>query len=193
MIHHLLASLHDAIRWRNASPDDLLSEAGRRWNRRDQAGAIRLGRRAAPHSADAKLILGTWLVSDNQGPDATSEGLRWLHQAAEEGDTRAMMMISNCHFIGNGVPKDLSKSIAWARRAADAGDRVCQIELVEFYTDGKHVEPDWEIARHYARKLADAGDASLLEALEEAIRNEGDLGRECARERTSVTKTIDST
>lgn len=177
VLQQLLTSLYDAIRWRTASPDALLSEASRRWNLGDQEGGIRLCRRAAPHSADAKIVLGQWLVLDDWGPEAQAEGLRWSHQAAAEGDTRAMMMIANCHFNGIGVPKDLSTCIEWARRAADAGNSHCQIDLVKYYTDGQHAEPDWVLARHYAQMLADAGEPDVLETLDALIGDEGNVGK----------------
>ena len=76
-----------------------------------------LERAALQNHVDAQATLGLLLFgSGNQ-----SEGTRWLKQAAEKGEARAMLIYGTALFNGDGVPQDRTLGYAYVSRASAQG------------------------------------------------------------------------
>jgi len=66
---------------------------------------------------DAEATLGLLLFgSGNQ-----ADGTRWLKQAAEKGEARAMLIYGTALFNGDGVPQDRTLGYAYVSRASAKG------------------------------------------------------------------------
>jgi TPR repeat protein len=159
-----LTDIWSEIRMLFASPDAQLSEAVRRREAHDDAGAIRLARRAARHSDLAKVIAAQWMLIQRD-PETDREAARLLQIAANNGLKEAQQVLASCYFHGEGVPQDRELAYQWTKRAADAGMVSSQITMVEFLTSGEHREVDLDGARHYAELAAAAGHPHLLAAI----------------------------
>lgn len=76
-----------------------------------------LERAALQDHVDAQATLGLLLFgSGNQ-----AEGTRWLKQAAEKGEARAMLIYGTALFNGDGVPQDRTLGYAYVSRASAQG------------------------------------------------------------------------
>jgi TPR repeat protein len=76
-----------------------------------------LERAALQDHVDAQATLGLLLFgSGNQ-----AEGTRWLKQAAEKGEPRAMLIYGTALFNGDGVPQDRVLGYAYVSRSAAQG------------------------------------------------------------------------
>lgn len=76
-----------------------------------------LERAALQDHVDAQATLGLLLFgSGNQ-----AEGTRWLKQAAEKGEARAMLIYGTALFNGDGVPQDRVLGYAYVSRSSAQG------------------------------------------------------------------------
>jgi TPR repeat protein len=76
-----------------------------------------LERAALQNHVDAQATLGLLLFgSGNQ-----TEGTRWLKQAAEKGEARAMLIYGTALFNGDGVPQDRVLGYAYVSRSSAQG------------------------------------------------------------------------
>ena len=88
---------------------------------------IELQRRADSGSCVAQTILGVYLL-DGIGTETNPEAAHhYLHVAALQGGSRAMVNLGRMYFEGIGVPKDVHESIRWYESAASAGEFLAQI------------------------------------------------------------------
>jgi TPR repeat protein len=54
-------------------------------------------------------------------PQDYAEALKWLHKAAEQGDTSAMDSLASMYRYGEGVTQDYAEAVKWYRKAAELG------------------------------------------------------------------------
>src|SRR3954451_12776824 len=76
-----------------------------------------LQRAAEKDHLDAQTTLGLLLFGNGN----QAEGARWLKQAAEKGDARAMLIFGTALFNGDGVTQDQVLGYAYVSRAAAQG------------------------------------------------------------------------
>ena len=74
-------------------------------------------RSAAQGHVDAQATLGLLLFQNGD----QAEGLKWLKQAAGQGEPRALLVYGTALFNGDGVTQDQSLGYAYVRRAAAQG------------------------------------------------------------------------
>jgi hypothetical protein len=89
------------------------------------AAATWFGRAAAKGHLDAQTTLGLMLFENG---DRTG-GIRWLRQAADKGDPRALLVFGTALFNGDGVKKDPILGYAYVSRAAAQGLAPAQATL----------------------------------------------------------------
>lgn len=89
------------------------------------AAATWFGRAAAKGHLDAQTTLGLMLFENG---DRTG-GIRWLGQAADKGDPRALLVYGTALFNGDGVKKDPILGYAYVSRAAAQGLAPAQATL----------------------------------------------------------------
>jgi cell division septation protein DedD len=94
--------------------------------------AYRLGRGVKLDLASAKTWLEKAALQDHVDAEATlglllfgsgnqAEGTRWLKQAAEKGEARAMLIYGTALFNGDGVPQDRILGYAYVSRSSAQG------------------------------------------------------------------------
>ena len=76
-----------------------------------------LERAASQGHVDAQTTLGLLLFGNGN----QAEGARWLKQAAENGEARAMLIYGTALFNGDGVPQDRVLGYAYVSRASAQG------------------------------------------------------------------------
>ena len=79
-------------------------------------------------------------------------------QLAAEGNTTAMINLSNMFDQGQGSAKNPAEALEWTRRAAQGGDTRAQVELGWRYERGQGVEHDNVKAADWFRQAAQQGD-----------------------------------
>ena len=95
-------------------------------------------RAATQGHVDAQTTLGLLLFQNgNQG-----EGLKWLKQAADQGEPRALLVYGTALFNGDGVPQDRVLAYALVSRAAAQGldpakDTLAQLDKLISLDDRK--------------------------------------------------------
>jgi len=76
-----------------------------------------LERAASQDHLDAQTTLGLLLFGNGN----QAEGAKWLKQAAEKGESRALLIFGTALFNGDGVPQDRVLGYAYVSRAAAQG------------------------------------------------------------------------
>ena len=76
-----------------------------------------LERAASQDHLDAQTTLGLLLFGNGN----QAEGAKWLKQAAEKGEPRALLIFGTALFNGDGVPQDRVLGYAYVSRAAAQG------------------------------------------------------------------------
>ena len=62
-----------------------------------------------------------------------AEGVKWLRQAAEQGDSEARFILGQAYITGGGVKSDLAEAVKWFRLAAEQGHAEAQCGLGDVY------------------------------------------------------------
>ena len=70
------------------------------------------------------------------------EGIRWLKQAAENGNRFAAYRLGKEYLTGEAMTKDTSKAAKWFTRSAEAGNQYAQYMLGKLYLTGQGVTHD---------------------------------------------------
>lgn len=165
------------IAWasKSASPDSLpddplqlrvLADAGRQ-----DAALARLKTFAEGGSPLARRALGQVLVARGT---AVREGLGWLQQAADGGDSEAAFQLGKLYRSGApGVPPDAAQALRHFTAAGRAGHAGAAYHLGIAWRNGYGVEPDAGEAVRWFRASAKGGVAAARFMLANAYR-EGD-------------------
>jgi len=126
----------------------------------DQEKAVALIRQSANNGyPDAQLMVG---IDAARNQDfSTAAG--WFQKAAEQDSVRAMEMLSNMFFKGEGVTKDLGKTFYWNKRASEAGSANATFNLGICYGKGIGVSPDGHKADELIKQAALAGHDGALQ------------------------------
>jgi TPR repeat protein len=81
-----------------------------------------------------------------------------FRQAANLGETRAMIELGNMSADGEGTPKNYTQAVHWYRLAADRGNSTGMVLLGGMYYLGKGVSADFTSSAYWFGKASDAGD-----------------------------------
>ena len=57
------------------------------------------------------------------------EGVKWLHKAADKGNSDAMGALASCYFLGEGAPMNKAEAIRLLRKSAKMGNPEAQKAL----------------------------------------------------------------
>jgi TPR repeat protein len=87
-----------------------------------------------------------------------ARALALFRQAAEMGDTRAMLELGNMSADGEGGEKNYAEATRWFRMAADRGSSASMLLLGGMYYLGKGVPQDFTSAAYWFGKAADSGE-----------------------------------
>lgn len=101
------------------------------------------------------------------------QGVAWLQQGAEAGNTFCLGWLAQCYEDGRGVPRDLAKAFAVLKKRAEIGGAYDQLAVGNCYEDGIGVERDRARAITWYRRGAAMGDPRAREALKELGRLDG--------------------
>ena len=91
--------------------------------------------------------------------------VKWLHQAASEGDARAQIEMGGCYCRGAGVAENKVEGVRWIRLAAEQGDVSAQRILGFCYSNGEVVAENKVEGVRWYRLAAEQGDASAQVSL----------------------------
>src|SRR5947209_4686012 len=91
------------------------------------AAKIWFQRAAAKGHVDAETTLGLLVFQNGE----RAEGLKWLKQAADEGEPRALLVYGTALYNGDGVPQDRIRGYAYVSRAAAQGLAPAQDTLAQ--------------------------------------------------------------
>lgn len=104
-------------------------------------------------SIKAKYLKAATLV-DN--PATQSEALRYLGEAAKEGDADAQQLLGRLYNEGKGITKDPQKALEWARAAAENGSVTAKRDIANYLLKESGASPTPEAAREIVANLASA-------------------------------------
>src|SRR4051794_10462110 len=91
------------------------------------AAKIWFERAARSGHLDAETTLGLLVFQNGD----RAEGLKWLKQAADQGEPRALLVVGTALFNGDGVPQDHVLGYAYVSRAAAQGLAPAQDTLAQ--------------------------------------------------------------
>lgn len=129
-----------------------------------RSGQSNLARNAKRGYPTAQLLLGTSLIFGINGyKQNTEEGLRWLLEAAENGDSGAQAELGTFYREGWFVTKNLTEALRWFRLAASQGNPGAENAIGKMYREGMSLPKDSAQAAEWFLKSASKGyrDAQL--------------------------------
>jgi TPR repeat protein len=89
---------------------------------------------------------------------SSTESMKWIRKAAENGHAEAQYMVGETYSTGDGVPKDYAQAVQWFRKAAEQGNLSAQIILCSRDTECGRYIPQHE-SFMWCRKAAEQGHA----------------------------------
>ena len=107
---------------------------------------------------EAQYALGKLLLSDDMEVRDPDEGIRWLNQAAENGNHFAAYRLGKEYLTGETLTKDTSKAAKWFTRSAEAGNQYAQYMLGKLYLTGQGVTRDQAQAMVWFSRSAAQGN-----------------------------------
>lgn len=129
----------------------------------DPAQAVRVLRALAGFGhADARAILGQWLLDGVHLPRDAQEALALFVQAAGQGNVTAINMVGRCHENGWGTPVDFYAAANWYRQAARKGLDAAMYNYANLLQSGRGVAQDHAAAVALYRDAADLGHAKSM-------------------------------
>ena len=100
------------------------------------------------------------LASEKRQSGLLSEAVALLRQAAEFGDTRAMVELGEMYRDEEGVLRNNAEAILWFRKAAEAGRAAGMVDLGAMYLLGDGVAVSEQEAAKWFEKAAAAGSGA---------------------------------
>ncbi len=87
----------------------------------------------------------------------SSDAMKFLMEAAQNGNADAQFKLAASYGKGEGVEKDPVKAVYWCTKAAEQGDPSAQHNLAICYDLGDGIEQDYNKAVYWYRKAAEQG------------------------------------
>lgn len=108
------------------------------------------------------LLCGTataqWYEFKTELEKMSADEFTALRLKADEGDTRAQLLVAAAYRYGVQVPKDTAQAQTWVRRAAEAGNGTAQFTMAGLYATGKITgQPDSEQMMVWLKRAAENG------------------------------------
>ena len=85
-------------------------------------------------------------------PADFQEAVRWIYQAAVQGNADAENQLGLALWFGNGAPQDEAAAVTWFERSADQG----------------HVEAMYNLGTHYYRRYRWSDDRDKFRSMEKS-------------------------
>ncbi|WP_227428751.1 tetratricopeptide repeat protein [Psychrobacter sp. I-STPA6b] len=104
---------------------------------------------------------------DEKHQQARKQAVVQLAKAAKQGNTSAMLRLSICYFLGEGIQKDEHKGFKLVQKAAEMDDPRAQRQLSRLYYQGLGHTQDMMLGRHWLEKAADNGHVEAKALLEQ--------------------------
>ena len=130
----------------------------------DSILSLQLYRKSAEAGyAPAMNFLGYRLILESDSANQNiDEGLRWLKQAAEQGDLKASSNMGWLYLDGKYIPQNYTEGAKWIGIAAEGGLPVAQSILGDLYKEGLGVDKNIAAADSlyraaFEKGLSDAG------------------------------------
>ncbi|MDR3002365.1 MAG: sel1 repeat family protein [Fibromonadaceae bacterium] len=112
-------------------------------------------------NANAQALLGR-MYSNGIGVESDmTKAIYWLEKAANQDNTKAMLMLGNLGRSG-GKP---TEALTWYSKCADMGEPFCQYFLGDLYFHGSGVKKDLDESIKWWRKAEENGQAQAMHAL----------------------------
>ena len=92
-------------------------------------------------------------------PFQSSEAVKWLRKAAEQGVAEAQSWFGLCYANGDGVAKDKAEAVKWYRKSAEQGSAWAQNRIGLCYENGTGVDINLTEALKWYHRAADQGYA----------------------------------
>jgi len=93
------------------------------------------------------------------------EAVALLRQAAELGESQAMVELAESYRDGEGTAKNSAEAVRWFQKAAQAGNTSAMVELGGMYILGDGIPVSNELAFQWFQKAADRGNAAGMNDL----------------------------
>ena len=107
----------------------------------------------------AQYNLGVMYAQGRGVPEDLDEALRWLREAAGQGDAAAQYNLGFMYAEGIGVGQDDVEAVRWYQAAAEQGNSNAQDALKAMYAEGRGGGQDDSEAPPSYRDAAEQGDA----------------------------------
>jgi TPR repeat protein len=122
-------------------------------------------------NAEAQLKVGRNLlqVATHTGKNS-AEAVRWLHLAAKNGNTDAMLELGKLYKTGVGALQNFEQSAKWVQLAANRGSAEGMLEVGRLYRDGIGFEKDVVRAYVWFNRAAAAQDMNAVRERENIAR-----------------------
>ncbi|MEZ5796807.1 MAG: hypothetical protein R3D63_04520 [Paracoccaceae bacterium] len=119
---------------------------------------------AAPEPVDPVKQGLDLVYSSNTVTEATREGVALLEQAAEAGNTEAMVQLGSLYLFGTVLPQDRKRALGYFEQAASAGDGA---GLQEYGMMQMWGENGWRKAEAYLVRAGEMGEGEAWATLAE--------------------------
>lgn len=131
---------------------------------RDAERAVAMLQSLAPHdpSGQAHFILGIATLYGFGLEADSAQGIALIRQAAEIGNTRAMIGLGRLYAVGEGVQRDTVEAVRWYERAVAAGSTQAMIQLAGSYLTGLVAPKNPQRAVELYQMAADRGNLDAL-------------------------------
>lgn len=147
----------------------------------DYAGALRELRPLAQQgNLDAQAKLGEMYLQGIGVKQDYTTAMRWLKQAATEGDVAAAESdLGLIYYNGAGVKRDYAEAARWFQKAAEQGYADAQIGLGSLYSHGLGVPKDLVKAYMWFQLASKGGSKDGTRLLDEVRRvmRQGDIAQ----------------
>ena len=108
--------------------------------------------------SDAQYEIAREYLEDPSGSPANQQqAIKWLTNAAEDGNAEAQLLLGNCYHEGDGVIQDSQMAFTLFKQASEQGLAAADLALSLCYATGDGVPEDENLAFHHMKKAADRG------------------------------------
>lgn len=116
-------------------------------------------------NAVAKIHLGGLYIAGLGIPKNSTEGLRWIREAADQGNIQAEALLGSIYWGGaNGIKKDADEATKWFKKAAAHGDKEAEGSLALMYMHGHGVKQDWSEA-YFWQLVSGSTDSGFTDSI----------------------------
>lgn len=113
--------------------------------------------RAAVMGRGVSIANGTVLSGAKLPAPHELEAAKWLHAAAEQGNSGAQLQLALCYLDPLSRSPDPTNGLRWLQAAANAGVPAAQFQLARFHQEGGVARKDAAEALRWLRRAAEVG------------------------------------